>query len=64
MLVELLMLELEVLLGAAVLEVEDWETTLGSVDGIGFPSLVCNFTTYRNNAIKYLADLINIPPTF
>lgn len=48
MLVELLMLELVVLLGAAVLEVEDWETTLGSVDGIGFPSLVCNFTTYRN----------------
>lgn len=47
-LVELLMLELAVLLGAAVLEVEDWETTLGSVDGIGFPSLVCNFTTYRN----------------
>lgn len=42
------MLELAVLLGAAVLEVEDWETTLGSVDGIGFPSLVCNFTTYRN----------------
>lgn len=45
LLVELLM---AVLLGAAVLELEAWLTTLGSEDGIGFPSLVCNFTTCRN----------------
>lgn len=48
LLVELLMMELAVLLGAAVLELEAWLTTLGSEDGIGFPSLVCNFTTCRN----------------
>lgn len=26
-------------------EVTDWFTTFGSVDGMGLPSLVCNFTT-------------------
>ena len=32
---------------AAVEEVA-WLTTFGSVEGMGLPSFVCNFTTYKN----------------
>lgn len=45
LLVKLLMAALAVLLGAAVVEVDVCVTTLGSVEGMGFPSLVCSFTT-------------------
>lgn len=47
LLVELLMAALAVLLGADVVDVDDCVTTLGSVEGMGFPSLVCSFTTYQ-----------------
>lgn len=45
LLLELLMAALAVLLGAAVVDVDVCVTTLGSVEGMGFPSLVCSFTT-------------------
>lgn len=45
---ELLMVDVVVLLDAAVVVEEDvCVSILGSVDGIGFPSLVWSFTTYR-----------------
>lgn len=45
LLLELLRVEPSVLLGAAVVDEEVWVTTLGSVEGIGLPSLVWSFTT-------------------
>lgn len=45
LLVELLMAALAVLLEAAVVDADVWVTTLGSVEGMGFPSFVCSFTT-------------------
>lgn len=45
LLAELLMAALADLLGAAVVDVEVCVTTLGSVEGMGFPSLVCSLTT-------------------
>lgn len=45
---------LEVLLGAAEVEDAVWVMTLGSVEGMGFPSLVCSFTTWRGSDSEVL----------
>lgn len=44
----LLRVAVVVLLVEVMLEDEDWATMLGSVEGMGFPSLVWSFTTWRN----------------
>lgn len=46
--------EAGVLEGAAVVDVGFWVTTLGSVEGMGFPSLVWSFTTFtQGNKIHF-----------
>lgn len=46
-LLALLRVAVAALLVEVVLEDEVWATMLGSVEGMGFPSLVWSFTTWR-----------------
>lgn len=45
----LLSVAVVVLLAEVMLEDEVWATMLGSVEGMGFPSLVWSFTTWRKH---------------
>lgn len=48
-LLALLRVAVAALLVEVVLEDEVWATMLGSVEGMGFPSLVWSFTTWREH---------------
>lgn len=68
LLVELITAALAILLGTDVVDVDTCVTTLGSVEGMGFPSLVCSFTTYhgreRNNQAEIFRSLDLLGLTF
>lgn len=58
-LLALLRVAVAALLVEVVLEDEVWATMLGSVEGMGFPSLVWSFTTWREyQNVKILTQLI------
>lgn len=48
----LLSVAVVVLLVEVMLEDEVWATMLGSVEGMGFPSLVWSFTTWRKHQVS------------
>ena len=58
---ELLKVAVVVLLAEAVVEDKVWVTMLGSVEGMGFPSLVWSFTTWRPECRAERAVLVSHP---